>query len=58
MEKYFVKNFMPLYIACGNSMVYVDQQHNLQRLKRKERQCSDSHYMVLLLCKYYWREKQ
>jgi hypothetical protein len=25
--------YVPMYIACGNLMINVDQQHNLQRLK-------------------------
>jgi chaperonin cofactor prefoldin len=36
MEIYFVKNYVRLYIACGNLMVNVDQQRNVQRLEQKK----------------------
>jgi hypothetical protein len=36
MEICFDKNYVHLYIACGNLMVNVDQQRNVQRLGQKK----------------------
>ena len=36
MEPYFDKKNVRFYIACGNLMVNVDQQHYLQRLSQNK----------------------
>jgi len=36
METYFVKKICAFDIACGYLIVYVDQQHNVSRLKQKK----------------------
>ena len=37
-----LKKYVQFYIKCGNLMVNVDQQHNVQRLNQKK-QCLDNH---------------
>jgi hypothetical protein len=36
METYIVKKYVRSYNACGNLMVNVDQQHNLERLTQNK----------------------
>jgi hypothetical protein len=48
MEKYFVKRCF-FYIECGNLMVNVDQEHNLQRLLQ------NSTGSLLTAMKYWYR---